>query len=699
MNRSLHHAAFTVGLLAIVWVGAGYVPGNPLALALVALIGGFFVMGAMELRRFQQATSGLAQVLTATTEAPGDLGAWLARLPASLQNAVRLRVEGERVALPGPALTPYVTGLLVLLGMLGTFLGMVVTLRGTGIALENATDVEAIRASLAAPVKGLGLAFGTSVAGVAASAMLGLMSALSRRERQRCAQQLDARIATTLRVFSRAHQREESLRLMSAQAEALPALVTQMHALVMQMERQGQALQDRLLASQAQFQGEARRAYTGLAESVDRTLKTSLSESARLAGAAIEPAVASTMAGLARESATLHEALSAAVQRQLDGVTARLDTTTTTLAERWQAALADQQRHSQSVTQGLHDGLERFAQTFEQRSASLLDGVAARMDHGAVQWAEAWGEALAQQRLGHEALTQHTRDALGASVAGFEQHSTALLRSVAEAHTAMDAAAATREHERMGAFHDGLATITATLQRQAEHDGAAATERQQRICTTLEHTAQAITAQAEAHARATIGEITQLVEAASQAPRAAAQVIGELRSALSDSLVRDNAALDERNRLMATLGGLLDAVNHASTEQRCAIDALVHATTDVLDRVGARFAHTVEAESRTLQSVAAQVTGSAAEVASLGEGFGLAVQLFSRASEQLMAQLQRIESALGHSMARSDEQLAYYVAQAREIIDLTLGSQKQIVDDLQQLARTSAGTSGVTGAA
>jgi hypothetical protein len=637
MNRSLHHAAFAVGLLVIVWVGTGYVPGNPLALALVALIGGFFVLGAMELRRFEQATRGLAQVLSATTEAPDDLRTWLARLPAGLQNAVRLRVEGERVALPGPALTPYVTGLLVLLGMLGTFLGMVVTLRGTGIALENATDVEAIRALLAAPVKGLGLAFGTSVAGVAASAMLGLMSALSRRERQCCAQQLDARIATTLRVFSRAHQREQSLRLMSAQAEVLPALVTQMHALVTQMERQGQALQDRLLASQAQFQGEAQRAYTGLAESVDRSLKASLSESARLAGAAIEPAVLSTMAGLARESATLHEALSAAVQRQLDGVTARLDTTTSTLAERWQAALADQQRHNQSVTQGLLDG--------------------------------------------------------------FEQHSAALLRSVAEAHTAMDAAATAREHGRMGAFHDGLATITATLQRQAEHDGAAAAERQQRICTTLQHTAQSITTQAEAHARATIAEITQLVEAAAAAPRAAAQVIGELRSALSDSLARDNAALDERNRLMTTLGGLLDAVDHASTEQRSAIDALLHATTDVLDRVGARFAHTVEAESRTLQSVAAQVTGSAAEVASLGEGFGLAVQLFSRASEQLMAQLQRIESALGHSMARSDEQLAYYVAQAREIIDLTLGSQKQIVDDLQQLAKTSTLASGVAGAA
>jgi hypothetical protein len=49
--------------------------------------------------------------------------------------------------------------------------------------------------------------------------------------------------------------------------------------------------------------------------------------------------------------------------------------------------------------------------------------------------------------------------------------------------------------------------------------------------------------------------------------------------------------------------------------------------------------------------------------------------------------LQRIEGTLTQSIARSDEQLAYYVAQAREIIDLSLMSQKQIVDDLRQLAR------------
>ena len=131
---------------------------------------------------------------------PASLEQWLEQLDPSLRNATRLRIEGQRVALPGPALTPYLVGLLVLLGMLGTLLGMMAMLRGTGLALETATDLQAIRDSLAAPVKGLGFAFGTSIAGVATSAMLGLLSALCRRERLRVVQLLDVKIATTLRI-------------------------------------------------------------------------------------------------------------------------------------------------------------------------------------------------------------------------------------------------------------------------------------------------------------------------------------------------------------------------------------------------------------------------------------------------------------------------------------------------------------------
>lgn len=40
---------------------------------------------------------------------------------------------------------------------------------------------------------------------------------------------------------------------------------------------------------------------------------------------------------------------------------------------------------------------------------------------------------------------------------------------------------------------------------------------------------------------------------------------------------------------------------------------------------------------------------------------------------------------LEKSLARSDEQLAYHVVQAREVIDLSMLFQKQILEDLQWL--------------
>ena len=39
-------------------------------------------------------------------------------------------------------------------------------------------------------------------------------------------------------------------------------------------------------------------------------------------------------------------------------------------------------------------------------------------------------------------------------------------------------------------------------------------------------------------------------------------------------------------------------------------------------------------------------------------------------------------------MARSDEQLAYYVAQAREVIDLSISAQQGIVEDMRLLRGT-----------
>jgi hypothetical protein len=184
--------------------------------------------------------------------------------------------------------------------------------------------------------------------------------------------------------------------------------------------------------------------------------------------------------------------------------------------------------------------------------------------------------------------------------------------------------------------------------------------------------------------------ISRLIETASEAPRAAADVIGQLRREISTSVARDNALLEERSRIMETLNALLEAINHASVEQRAAIDSLVASAATALNATAGAFADNVTAEAAKLSEIAAGVTSSAVEVSALSEAFGFAVQSFGEANQKLIDNLQRIEGAMDKSSARSDEQLAYYVAQAREIIDLSMASQKDIVEELRQLSARQA---------
>ncbi|MCP1372697.1 DUF802 domain-containing protein [Dyella lutea] len=679
-------AVFALGLAAIGWIAVGYVGSNPLGMAVALLIGACYLAGASELFRYRQATASLRHAVDDLDEAPADLGSWLQRLHPGLRHAVRLRVEGERVALPAPAMTPYLVGLLVLLGMLGTLLGMMATLRGTGMALESASDIAAIRGSLAAPVNGLGFAFGTSIAGVASSAMLGLFSALVRRERLLAVQGLDARIATTLRVHSQAHQREEAFRLLQQQAAAMPTIVDRLQAMATTLEQHSAEAHARQQAEQEAFHRHTETAYTRLAQSVEQSLKDSVVASARTASGVLQPVVESTLASLARESAAIQASVSAAVQRQLDGVAAGFDDTARTVTGIWNDALVQHRQTNAAHAQALGDTLTRFADTFEQRSSTLLDGVASRLDAGAERAAEAWNAALAKQDATHAELATRNQQALAAAGEAFASHAAALVQAVNRSHAELRSALAAGDEQRLAAWAQKLDAISADLGAQWTATGDATAQRQQAICDTLEATAAGIAEQTQAHAGQTLAEIGRLVEAASEAPRVAAEVVGELRQKLSDSMVRDTAMLEERSRLLATLETLLDAVNHASTEQRSAVDALVSTSAELLDRVGSRFAAQIESETGKLDHAAAQLTASAAEVAGLGEAFGAGVAQFAQTNDALMERLQQIAGALDASLARSDEQLAYYVAQAKEVVELSVLSQQQILDDMQQLA-------------
>jgi hypothetical protein len=792
LKNLLNLAVFAVGLAAVCWIGVGYIGSNPLGAAVAALIGACYVAGALELHRYRQATATLTKVVEETSTAPASLGEWLGRLHPTLRNAVRLRVEGERVALPTPTLTPYLVGLLVLLGMLGTLLGMMATLRGTGMALESASDLAAIRGSLAAPVKGLGFAFGTSIAGVATSAMLGLLAALCRRERLHAVQQLDTRIATSLRVHSQAHQREESFKLLQQQSALMPALVDRLQAMMIALEQHGTAAGERQLASQETFHARTEAAYTHLAASVQQSLKESVAESARAAhamlqqtvavneqqlasrdafherteraytqlaasveqslqnslaesarastamlqqtlaaseqqlashdafharaeaaytqlaasveqslkesvaegarasGALLQPVVEATMAGLARETAALHGAMTQAVQQQLEGINSGFSNAAAVATDAWNEALAEHRRTNQAMADDLRGSLTHFTDTFEQRSSALLDGVSARADATAQSMSRAWNDAFSQQSLTNEQLAERNQQSLAAASAALEQHAAALVRSVCESQAALQSTLEARDEQRLASWTDALAAIAAKLGEQWAKTGDQVAERQQAICDTLAQTASDMSAQAQTHARDTIAEISRLVQAASEAPKAAADVVAELRQKLSDSMVRDTAMLEERSRLLATLETLLDAVNHASTEQREAVDALVSTSADLLDRVSTRFTDHIQGETGKLGAVAAQLTSSAVEVASLGDAFGAAVHSYGQSNEALMERLQHIADTLDKTLARSDEQLAYYVAQAKEVVDLSMLSQKQVIDDLRQIAEQRA---------
>ena len=104
MNRKLAVTALPAGPAGRrLEPASSYIGHSPLALTMTALIGVAYLAGGLELLRFQQATASLGQALENIPDPPDNLADWLGQVHPSLQTAVRLRVEGERAGLPGPA--------------------------------------------------------------------------------------------------------------------------------------------------------------------------------------------------------------------------------------------------------------------------------------------------------------------------------------------------------------------------------------------------------------------------------------------------------------------------------------------------------------------------------------------------------------------------------------------------------------------
>ena len=714
MKRSSFLLSFALGLLAIVWVMTAVASSHPLVLAMATLIGAVYVFGAIELHQYRTTTSALKQALDNTPGELVQLNDWLITLPAGLQNPVRQRINGERLALPGPTFTPYLVGLLVMLGMLGTFLGMVVTLNGAVFALEGSSNVAGIRAAFSEPIKGLGLAFGTSVAGVATSAMLGLMNHLARRERTQASHTLDTLIATRLRRFSLVHQRQESFVTLQQQAQALPQILSQLQAMMAQMTQNSEQWQQSLLANQARFHTDVQAAYTGLAQSVDQTLRTSLSQSLQLASEGIRPVVQDTLAQMAAQAKNINAQLLDHTQAHLGELNSQMATVAAAVAQTSADSLAHHEQTNTRMTDQVGQTLHNFSQNAERSAQALIAQLqAAQTEHQAQQdsaeqarqqawqaalsrlanelhsqWQSVGDKTLAQQQSICDTLTQTAHQITTHSQTQATQTLAEVTRLMASSEALVQARMAsevewTRLHsQRANELAQVLQTELSALRETEETRGQAAVAR-------LDQLQAQVSKHLSSLGQALEEPITRLIETASKAPKAAAEVIGQMREEISQSAARDNALLDERTRILETLRTLLDTIHHASTEQRGVIDALLVTSQNSLANTSEQFQAHVSAETGKLGDIAAQVTASAVDVASLGQAMGFAVRSFSETNDKLMSQLQHIEQAIDKSMTRSDEQLAYYVAQAREIIDLSITSQQDVLQALHHPSATT----------
>lgn len=211
-----------IGSVVVVKTLSSYWGRDAQASLIVAAIGGALLLGLAELVQRQLRAARLEAEVRALPAHPSESS--LDVVGPQLQSLLRARLENLPAPSLGESIAPFFTGLLVMLGLLGTLLGLFQTVHGASHALTSASDVDALRRNLAAPIAGLTRSFGCSAAGISASAMLGLALALVRRRESQLLRAINAYAAGPLRAHSPQRKQARALEQLATQGNATGAL-------------------------------------------------------------------------------------------------------------------------------------------------------------------------------------------------------------------------------------------------------------------------------------------------------------------------------------------------------------------------------------------------------------------------------------------------------------------------------------------
>jgi hypothetical protein len=117
----------------------------------------------------------------------------------SILDSIAIRLDEAR------DISRYMTGLLIFLGLLGTFWGLIETVSSVGGVINNlkvggdaSAVFDSLREGLAAPLSGMGISFSSSLFGLAGSLVLGFLDLQMSQAQNRFHTELEDWLATTV---------------------------------------------------------------------------------------------------------------------------------------------------------------------------------------------------------------------------------------------------------------------------------------------------------------------------------------------------------------------------------------------------------------------------------------------------------------------------------------------------------------------
>ena len=682
-------AALLIGRAALAYRGV-----DPLALGLVLLIGAGLVVGVVEgVLRAGRAERLLREAQALPDPATTDA---VERASAPLRAFLQARMAGAPALVTSTPFTPYLLGLLVMIGLLGTFLGLFETLRGAREALSASGDIATLRAGMAAPMTGLSRAFGTSAAGVTASAMLGLGAVFVRRAEGRLAGVLGRYTTTALVPLTLAGRQLAALTALARHGEALPAAAVALREATLQIERlsaRPSEVQERsgdaLAAAQRQAGDDAAAAIRATAGEIRADLDRGIARGADAVRSAAEPLLAQTAAKVA-------EAAGAA----LADVTTRLDRDAAARRQRDAEHLAELGAIARKATSELADGAAAafgvatgdLSRREDARAAALHE----RLDQVASAAARlgANGEAHAE-KLGaaEQARTEKLGAALGRAVIAIER---AEDRAESREATRAEEAAA-----RMGALADVFATqLELVSGRLADPLGRAAQAAEASVQTAAKLVLGAqVQLGAESREAAARGERLDALVAALDSVAGRIAIDAEVRGARIDALARASEERSEAGeaRAEARTARLAEAMERTlltlADRQGVYEARLLAERGEVATALSERLSHhargldeSLRATATTVREASDLLRSGGAEMVAVAEMFTGAVDRYREASDRWLDNLGAIEDAI----ARKDggeaaDLLGAYVAQTREVFDCSLQFQRELFTELRAL--------------